>query len=339
MVSLMMEAQQENVLRDRKNLLYYLGSALGRDGLAAIDHTAGRLWSRESLDDELCHDADLDIESIYTIHVVTHNEEPIWLHTHGLAEIGNFDFDILEPSKDIARAGGGDLLRSIALAIVEGSVSVSTPRYPVASPGGDVRFVSAEEFTSGADAALAARLRPNAHDGHNSQRAVLCEPGGGFLSRWFGRGLKPSRFLSGEIPDTVIMQFSTEASRLMAARARSTFNLFRTFAAEFREFECPAIVKLGYRVDDGDEDDKEHLWFEVHETFDDAVDATLSNQPYNIARMKMGERGRHPLELLSDWMVLTPAGPISPRFTTPARVLRLRKDEIRDLIKKSKAGG
>src|SRR5207248_2514776 len=80
----------------------------------------------EALDDELCHDADLDIESLYTLHAVTGDEAGdeavIWLHSHGLAEIGLFDFDVLRPSEDLL-GRGRDALRAVAFAILDGAVS------------------------------------------------------------------------------------------------------------------------------------------------------------------------------------------------------------------------
>src|SRR5215218_2735955 len=88
-VSVLVEGQREDVLHDRKTLLRFLRAVMGDDGMVAVDHTAQRFWPREALDDELCHDADLDIESLYTLHAITSDEDEervVWLHSHGLAE-------------------------------------------------------------------------------------------------------------------------------------------------------------------------------------------------------------------------------------------------------------
>lgn len=106
-VSLMTRPRQGDVLRDRKMFLRFLRAVMGRDSVAAIDHSSHHLWSAAALDEELCHDAPLDIESLFTIHMVTQEgrmtqkQEPTWCHTHGLAELGFFDFDIMEPSEDV----------------------------------------------------------------------------------------------------------------------------------------------------------------------------------------------------------------------------------------------
>jgi len=73
------------------------------------------------------------------------------------------------------------------------------------------------------------------------------------------------------------------------------------------------LVKIGYPVDNAeDENDREHLWFQVHDTVANGVDATLINQPYGIARMKEGDRAQHTLEGMSDWNVFCRYGKFGP---------------------------
>lgn len=341
-VAIMVEGTRGNVLRDRKNLFRFQRALMGDDGVAAVDHTAQRIWSRAALDDELAHDADLDVESLYVLHVVTEDREeggdedpvPLWMHSHGLAEIGFFDFDILRPHEDLA-GRAMDLTRAIAFGIVEGRVKPNTAKFPLAAPGGDVRFVDVRDFNRRADKAMAA-LRLDADEEHNKDRAVICEPVSGLLGRWFGR-VRPSRFLSEPDDEQMIVHFSDEASDLMAQRARSTYAQFAELAAEFAEFECTPIVKLGYPVDGGDGSQREHLWFEVHELGEDKVDATLINEPYHIAAMQAGQRQWHDINRLTDWTLITPAGAINPRNTRPARLIRPRREELLAAVKKWKA--
>jgi hypothetical protein len=339
-VTVRVDGAKGNVLRDRKHLLGFLRAAMGDDGAVAADHTAMRLWSRAALDDELAHDADLDIEGLYCVHAVVPEggEAPTWLHTHGLAQIGFFDFDILSPNTDLLGAQA-DALRAIALAIVEGDVKASMPSFDLAEPGGRLRFVEVSEFNRRADApSRALRLVDDTDEDHNKDRTVICEPAGGMLGRFFDK-LKPCRFLSGEFPDDAVMRFSTAAGGLMAERARATYGQFCALVKEFEEFEFTAIVKFGYVVDGGGADDKEHLWFSVDSMHSDHVNATLRSQPFRISRMTEGQQGSHRLELMSDWAIMTPAGLITPRNTTPARLIREQKAELRQALAEHRAGG
>jgi uncharacterized protein YegJ (DUF2314 family) len=354
-VNLTMQGVRGNVLRDRKFFLRYLRAILGGDGVAAVDHLAQRFWSAASLDEELCHDADLDVQSLYVMHNVSKDssfkvsdsgtppapqEEDrrggTWLHSHGLAEIGFVDFDIINPSPDVT-GRASDVLRAIAFSLVEGKVKGSAAAYPLARPNGAVRFVEVGEFLRKAPRSVA-ELRHGADDGHNSKRVVLCEPGGNLLSRWLGR-VKPSRYLSEEMPDEMLVYFTNEASDLMGERARNTYSLLRSLAGELEEFDLPVIVKLGYVVDGGKSTDREHLWFEVHKMEDQRLEATLANDPFGIARMKKGQRQWHDVANLSDWTIFTPAGPINPRSMLPARAIRAHREEFRKVMRASRQNG
>jgi uncharacterized protein YegJ (DUF2314 family) len=331
------EGKNKDVLRDRKMGLRFARAVMGDDGVAVLDHLAQRVWSREMLEDELCHDADLDVEGVYALHGVTRpNEEvPYWLHTHGLGEIGGFDMTVFKPHADLLGGNGTDLLRSLAFAVVEGRVHQGTARFQV-TPKGAVRFVPMPQFLANGPADLVALLKDEV-EGHQQRHAVLCNPEGGFFARWFGNRLTPSRLLSSPMPDGTVINFSADASNLMARRACDTYQQFRRFHEEFAEFGFTAVVKLGYQVDGGGEDSREHLWFEVHAVEDEAIDATLLNAPYGIARLKQGDRGRHAVTLISDWVVFTPVGNITPRSFVPARILRPHREEMLRLMQEAQA--
>ncbi len=74
-VAVRIRAQHQNVLRDRKRLLFWLRALMQADGAVAIDDASMLYWSQAMLDDELAHDADLDIESLYTIHAVQDSQD------------------------------------------------------------------------------------------------------------------------------------------------------------------------------------------------------------------------------------------------------------------------
>jgi hypothetical protein len=297
------------------------------------------MWSRGALDDELSHDADVDIVALYTLHVVGSDESAAadWMHTHGLAEMGFFDFDILRPAAELGDIAA-DALRAIAYAIVEGEVSQTTPRWQLAFPTGDVRFVDVADFNRRADAEIKHLRGPNpaGDEDHNHDRAILCEPSGRFLGRWLDK-LKPSKFLSGGFDEEAMFQLSPAASELAEARARHTYPLFRKLAEELKEFELPVLAKIGYVVDGATDDQREYLWFEVHELFDDAVDATLGNEPFHVARMKAGQRGVHQIDPMNDWAIFTPIGTINPRNTQPARQIRAHREDFRAAMIEAKA--
>lgn len=343
-VSLIMASKKDNILRDRKYALNFLHAIMGDDGLAVMDHAAQSIWPREALEAETCHDANIDVEGVFTMHAVTENDYPenqdgqngevplTWLHSHGLGEMGFFDFDILNPSRDLLDIAA-DAIRAIAYAILEGHVDKSTPSFPLFRPRGNIRFVDVADFERVAKDSDRA-FRDFEDDSHNHDRAVICNPKKGLFGRW-SKSTTPSKFLSRPIPENIMINFSNAASELMAERARGTCPLLTKYMEEYKDLQFPALVKLGYLMDGGDETDKEHLWFSVHDIKGDEFDATLENQPYYIERMKAGDRGMHSMELLSDWMIMTPAGNVTPRSTLAARLIAPHLDEIRAAIRET----
>lgn len=330
------EGRRGHLLRDRKLALRIMQRLLGAEGLAAVDHCAMRFWTRADLDDELAHDADLDIQSLYTVHCVTAGDflrappgqrggdgaPVVWLHTHGLAELGSVDFDVLRPSPDLM-GRFADLVRAIAFSLVEGEGSRGTL---TVIPGKPFALVSASDFDAGA-APEDVTLRADSEGGHRDGRVVLCEPARRSLFR--KPRPVPSQFLSGELPDDALVQFSNAASSLMAERARKTYGVLRRSFAELKVLGLPVLAKIGYVIDGGGDTDLEHLWFEVHDLGESELDATLVNAPFNIARMKEGERGRHELSRMTDWAVMTPAGQATPRSMFLLRWIHDHFDDLR----------
>src|SRR5688572_28350603 len=123
LVQLLMESRKNNLLRDRKHALFFLNAILGEDGVAAMDHVGLKIWSREALAIETAHGADLDVDGIMTYHLVTdqEGEKGLWLHSHGLGEIGFYDFDVLNPHDDVNEQAH-DVLRSLAFRSLEGDL-------------------------------------------------------------------------------------------------------------------------------------------------------------------------------------------------------------------------
>jgi uncharacterized protein YegJ (DUF2314 family) len=309
---------ERNVLRARKHLLRWLKLLLSLDGLAAVDVASGLFWSPAMLADELAHDADLDVEALYTIHAIydEHTPEPDyhWLHTHGLEALGAFDIDVVRPSPMLAQ-NVGDPMRALAFAALEGVITPSTDLFLLGNPGGAIELVPADAFNAKA-APQDAQLR--SHDEfHSGRRAVVCQPRG-FLSLFRRRPI-PSHFLSTADGNFVI-NFSAQATEQMAGRARQTLDVFQSLIAEFGP-DLPNGLKIGYPTA-SDPTGREHLWFEVHGFDGERVDATLMNQPFDVPSLQQGQRGWHPVADVTDWIVMSPAGPMTPRNLSAARRLR-----------------
>lgn len=328
------EAQSEDVLLDRKRLLRFMDAVMAEDGVVAMDASAQLLWTSARLRDELQHDAPLDIIQVHVLHVVTEGSS-VWLHSHGLGELGFVDFDVLQPAEELT-GSQFDVLRAIAFAIVEGATS--GPISPVigAEP---VALVDAETFMSSASPADRELRDP---EDHTERRVVCCDPNPpGFFARMFGaRQVRPSQLLRRGMDESRhLVSFSAEATELSATRARACLPLLQQLNDEFAEMECKALAKIGYPTDNGATGEREHLWFEVHSANTDSVDATLLSEPFDIAGMTAGQRAVHPVEQLTDWTLMSPGGQITPRSLETARLLRDARPEIMRALAEATADG
>lgn len=330
-VALTAPASRGHVLRDRKNFLRYLRAVMGTDALMSVDSQSMLFWPRGRLDDELQHDADLDVEALYCIHAVSdrqgEEEAPIpWVHTHGLGELGAYDFDILNCHPAVGSVSGGDLFRGIAFSLLEGELKPGA-EVLVRAPGSPVRAVEAGEFQVKAHAPDAA-LREH-DEAHASRRVVLCDPMPGFLGRLLrGTRPRPSGMLQSD-PEGCIIGFSHAATDLMAQRARLTAGLFGQFLSEFAEFKPVGLAKIACATSKGG---REHPWFSVHEVGPDRIDGTLENDPFDIPGLRKGERYTRPLEDLTDWMIMLPMGSINPRHMSLASMVRQNPDKAREVL-------
>jgi hypothetical protein len=199
-----------------------------------------------------------------------------------------------------------------------------------------VRAVRVADFLSQSAGTAHPHYRRCVDREHQEGHAVLCDPadGGGFLSPLLcPPPVRASRFLSTAFPDEGLVHYSDAATDLMARRAKRSVDQLRSLAEELTELEPVPLVKLRYEDDAGG---AEHLWFRVHGFQDGAVDAELVNTPSRIARLNEGDRGLHPMERLSDWVLMTPVGRIDPRQTRTLRQIRENWDEIRALVAESR---
>jgi hypothetical protein len=340
---LAMESPSAHILRDRKNFLR-LGSAIcGTDGVAVVDLLANAIWTPPALQDELAHDADLDIQDIFALHAVTEqsdgsdDQRAYWAHTHGLQEIGRFDFDLIGPSND-ALSQRTDFVRASAFMVLEEMAALDGDGVEIVRNGPKVSFVSAARFSPAATGKDVEKYRRDLDPYHTKGHGVMCEAGKpGFLSRLMGRGtIRPSRMVTQDFPDGMLINYSASAGALTADRAQKTLKVFAAWNEEFAEFSPTCIAKLRFDTSGGG---SELPWFEVHGVKSEKIDATCINDPYHIEGLAKGDRAEHPAERLTDWIVMLPFANLTPRSMSAARIMRSKREQLREIMREAKAAG
>lgn len=296
-------------LADRKALLRFADAVLGDDDPGVVDMVAQRFWSMEALDDELGHDARLDVLSLMTAHGVQDDRgEVIWLHSHGLEELGRFDFDVVRPALHVVRDPTG-LQRALAFAILEGRLAL---------PGTAVELVEDGRVCAWPVPLFLAEARERDRvvggEGHDGVRGVLVDP------HW-ETGLPtadPSTLLSDpDVQDDVVL-YSHQASALIAERARATWDLLGEIVDELEGHVEAPLVKVAYRV----AGHVEHLWFTVPDIGAAPLRGRLENEPHHVTSLRQGQMVELAPEDVTEWALPSRRGMITPADLAPLRRLR-----------------
>lgn len=319
-------------LTDRKRFLGVLSEVARCGALATVDVHAQRAWSLDALDEELVHEADVDVTALYKVHAVASDVgDAVWLHTHGLAELGLVDFDVLRAARPLL--GLDDTaIRALAFAIVEGRLQSGGPAFTLAVPEGDVQLVPVADFTrQGAADDVALRGDPT-DESHNVDRGIVCEVRLAELAP-FLPPVPAGMLMNDPRPDQVI-QFSTDATEQMASRARVTLLSALVARDAVPDLDLPLLVKIGLDTLRGG---REHVWVRASCAAAGGLEGELVVEPHDLPGWRKGMRGRWPAERVSGWLLQTPFGNVTPYSFAALRRLRADPEEARRRAKQARA--
>lgn len=250
---------------------------------------------------------------LFGVHAVR-DGDVAWLHTHGLDRCGIVELELLAVPTDAARDVAA-LLHHAALYLLDMGCTEPGEAFTV---GRDLEICwQPWELATAQLPAGALGGRDDRDPDHSGARGILSLPG----ETW-----RSAAELAPALADEPLFWVSSSETERMAMLAIERFPMFRELVQRFAADEdWDFLAKIGYRVDadddeaeaeagDPDEADRpsEHMWFRVHAIDGTQIDATLLNQPYQIARMRAGDRGRHAADQLSDWSVGSPFGSVGP---------------------------
>jgi len=264
--------------------------------------------------------------NLYLIHeVFEEGDREVWIHTHGLLRCGCLELEMLGVPTDAVGPLGG-LLTTAAAMVIEQAMPPADEPFLI---GADMDLVwlpweqGIRQFPRGTPGARDS----DRDDFHSIPSAVLLAPGRKLLGL-FGRRYRNPLCYRPLLDGNPLLFVSNLETLRMSMLAQERLDVFLELLARFTgSKDWLFMVKIGYPVDEAqDEDDREHLWFEVHGADAESVDATLTNQPYAITRMREGDRARHSLDGMSDWNIFCEYG----RFDPDTVVHLIRELEARD---------
>ena len=102
-----------------------------------------------------------------------------------------------------------------------------------------------------------------------------------------------------------------ETDRMKALALERLDYMKEAFAEEGNQI----LIKVGLLVDKefrSDDNDKEHIWFELLALEESEFQARLTQEPYYIEGLHEGDENWYRYEQITDWLIFTPEGRISP---------------------------
>lgn len=144
------------------------------------------------------------------------------------------------------------------------------------------------------------------HHGEGNVALAVWTPTGEGAGAW--RSAAADIATAGENPVFYLTQYETDR---MEALARLRWGTFALLAAPLAGADgWRFLAKFGY----GGEGDtsREHLWFEVAAADAGGADAMLLNDPFQDLGMHAGDRRRHDISNLTDFVVASPLGTANP---------------------------
>jgi hypothetical protein len=301
---------------------------------AVLDVNAERWYPRAALEEFFREGAEPPPSVLWMIHLVEPDDAAggeAWVHTHGLWRCGLPELELLEVPRPLARAGA-ELLNTIAACMLESMLPPAGEPLPV-GPDLDVTVQPWAEVASFVTGPGGMDDRGDGPDNpHVGVRAVVCdvEPRGTYRPLWACPTGILEQIRGG---DATVFMSSRETMR----QARLARGAWTTLATAFEGLTAPLLrvdatpgtpndepavrflIKAGLPASpasEGDEGEREHVWFIVRRFDADRAEAELLNQPLFVRSLRKGDVTWIDRDVVTDWSVMTPAGSFGPAEAT-----------------------
>ncbi|MGE8203829.1 DUF4026 domain-containing protein [Heyndrickxia sp. NPDC080065] len=274
-----------------------------------------------------------DTQDLYVIHSIYEGESEVpsqfWFHTHGLLRAGLTDVELIIPSSLSSYNGISDLFNTfVNNAIQNGSVSVNEPIVIAQSKTGYIQVI-AVPWEEGLAYIGKKSLPFDLSDVETEE--VRLQPVDAEVS--FIGGMQ-DRDEYHQLPSCLLFEYKedegymqcftkefTESEELMfyktneetyriAYNAKQSFGYFaEIFHAQKGTEGFQFIAKFGIPYD---EEEFEHMWFDMQEITEETINGILMNSPYYVTNMEEGNQYHLDFEQLTDWIIYAGEDVITP---------------------------
>lgn len=285
------------------------------DMVAVVDFSSEKIlspvWTR--LAAECC--VPPSPEYIYSIQAISDDENKyVWLHTHGLNRCGSIELEILKSDAENFRSHSY-ILEGLAKRIISDNDFINEEEgfWLGRINNGDelvATWIDYKEALLNYDKRIIGSINDR-ESSHNKNTGVVYL----YLNRddYEKRKYSHVSAVNEYISDNLLMMLTNEETNRMSTLAMDRIDYF---IDEIENEDVQGIMKIALEVDDEYKNDdntfKEHIWFEIEEIDGIKVKGILTQDPYYIQNLKAGTEMELPLKDLTDWILYTNSGQITP---------------------------
>ena len=283
------------------------------DALAVIDDSSEKILSGRWVALAAESEVPPAPRYLYTAQAVSGEEDCVWLHTHGLNRCGRPELEVLASTKDNYQEHY-NVLETLANRILEDEEvpEFGSPYFLAYVAEGMPLVVTLIDWEEAVELYEPDMLggKRDRKDGHDRDTCVVFV----YPSK---ESADKGEFYPLDIYDKfmkenpVFMISNEETDRMRAQAVERISYLFDAAADQDNHI----LVKIGLLVDEEhktQDNEREHIWFELLEVSGDRFQAKLTQEPYYIKDMHEGFVGEYGPEDVTDWLIYTPEGRISP---------------------------
>ena len=249
---------------------------------------------------------------MFNIHAVYSESGEVWMHTHGLCRCGLTELEILKSNKDNYKIHY-NLINTFASYIIDKNGEYN-PRKEIAFLGvlsnQNPIVAICKSWTEALSYYKKLELGgiEDREGAHNTRTSPI------FLYKT-EEDMKQDKLskvtdYDKEWGDNPIFFFSDEETLRMKTLAMERFDYVKD---AFKDKDNKLSIKIGLPFDNGES--YEHIWFELVEFKGKKFKAKLTQEPYNISDMHVGDEEWFTVEDVTDWIIFTPKFEISPKNT------------------------
>lgn len=251
---------------------------------------------------------------IYSVQAISGEKNDVWLHTHGLNRCGSIEVEILDSDAENYK-NHFYILQTLAKRVISDNTFINEEEafwIGRMNNGEDlvVTWIDYNEALKMYDKDIIGGAKDR-EESHNKDTGVAYI----YLTEkdYENKKYRHVSCVNEYISDNLLMMYTTEETLRMSILA---MDRIKYFIDGINNEENQGIMKIGLEVDEEykNEDDtfREHIWFHIKDINGLKAKGVLTQEPYYIKDLKSGTEMELDLNHLTDWVLYTNKGQITP---------------------------